>query len=224
MVNEIPLDVGGIIEVAKNIYTIPGMWHVQHIVQSDGIVVIEGPISSGYNRQHIEFIKKKYPNKPIKAVVVSSDAWPHLGGIRAFVADNIPVYTQFLNQGIISQVLKADYSMNPDKYQNHPQKANLKLVSERISINDPDTPIQIIPVNGEGGERKVALYFPKQKLLYASDLIQLQGRNRDSFFAPQYLTEVKAVVDKYQLDVVTVFAMHTAPIPWQQVLDALEKY
>lgn len=214
----------GVIEVAENIFTIPGSWHLGHVIQSDGIVVIEGAIASGYSKQHLDYLKKTYPNKPIKAVAATSDAWPHIGGIREFAAEEIPIFTHQLNQPIINVLLAADRSLNPDSQETHPKQANFNLIAHKQTLNDQETPIEIYPVNGEAGERMIALYFPRQKVLYASDLLQMTGRNRDQFFAPQYLSEVKALVDRHGLEVNTVFAMHLSPIPWTNVLEALKSY
>ncbi len=214
----------GLIEVGPGIFTVPGSWYVGHILQEDGIVVIEAPISSGYNRQHIEFLKKTYPNKPIKAVISTSDAWPHIGGIREYVAREVPVYSHFLNEPIIRKVLQSDHSPLPDSFQRNPKKLNFNQVREIMEFRDDKVPFRLIPVNGEGGERMIAIYFPKQKVLYASDLIQFSDRAKTRFFAPQYLTEVNNIVQKFNLKVETVFAMHTSPIPWQRVEEALSEF
>lgn len=222
-VNLLPLNTAGEIAVSDHIFTIPGSWYVGHIVQSDGIIVIEAPISSGYSKQHLDFLRKKYPDKPLKVVFATSDAWPHLGGIRAFAAEGLGIYSHKLNRNIINDILKADHSPDPDKYQRTQSALDFNAVSEKVVIDDPITPVEIYPVNGEGGQRMIALYMPRQKVLYASDLIQFAGRNQKVFFAPQYLSEVKALVDRHRLQVETVFAMHTSPIPWKQVTDYLKE-
>lgn len=221
LVTDIKLKTSGIEEVAANIKTIPGQWYVGHIVQSDGILVIEGPISSGYNEQHLAFLKKQYPKKPIKAVFITSDAWPHIGGIRPFAADEIPIYTHKLNKEVIENVLSADHSLIPDAYELKKPKTKFKFIEKATLIDDATTPVMILPINGEGGERMIALYFPKQKALYASDLVQYNSRTQE-FFSPQYLSELKRIVDSYKLEVKTVFAIHTSPMLWQKVLDSLK--
>ncbi len=224
LVNNLSLPTDRQIEIAKGIHSVPGMWNVGMVVQEDGIVVIEAPISSGYNKKHLELIKSMYPLKKIKAVVVTSDAWPHVGGVREFIAQGIPVYTHFLNEEIINRVANSDHSLMPDSLEKAPKRPIMNLLSEPIQMNDPINPIRLIPINGEGGERMTAIYFPKQNLLYASDLVQYSSRRTKKFFAPQYLSEIKAVVDKYDLSVDTVFAMHMSPIPWTDVLNALESF
>lgn len=221
-VEETVLNTDGIIEVADNIFTIPGSWNVGHIIQSDGILVIEGPISSGYNAQHLAYLKEKYPNKPIKAVLATSDAWPHVGGIREFAAQKIPVYTHRLNKEIISRILAADHSPLPDAYEKSKAKPKFELIDKPVELNDPLNPVRILPVDGEGGERMIMLYFPKSKVLYASDLVQYDARSK-SFFSPQYLTEVQTVVERYGLDVETVFAFHTGPLAYSEIIKSIEK-
>lgn len=223
VVKDMPLPVDKIETVADNIFTIPGSWYTAHVVQDDGILVIESPISSDYSEQHIAYLEKKYPDKPIKGVFVTSDAWPHIGGARAYAARNIPIYTHQLNEPLLKQLLAADYSMMPDAYEQSRPNPKFNLINEPIEIKDETNPVRIIPVNGEGGERMIMLYFPKTRVLYASDLVQYSERNKE-FFSPQYLTEVKSAVDKYKLDVETVFAFHTSPIGYQEILDFLEEF
>jgi hypothetical protein len=220
-VNETKLPVEKAIEVAKGVFVIPGNWFTGWAEQEDGVVVIEAPISSGYSVQLMNEVKKRYAAKKIKGVVVSSDAWPHLAGVREYVASGTTVYTNKLNKPILDRVSQVDHSPKPDNQHIKKAKPIYALVDKPITLEDKNLPIQIIPVQGEGGERMVAVYFPKQKVLYASDLVQ-QMRDK-SFFFIEYLAEVKAMVDRHKLDVEIVYAMHTQPLPWKDILAALEK-
>lgn len=220
-VNDTKLAVDQTIEVAKGIFVIPGNWFTGWVEQEDGIVVIEAPISSGYSVQLMDEIKKLYPAKKIKSVVVSSDAWPHLAGVREYFAANVPVYTHKLNKATLDKIVQVDHSISPDHQQVKKTKPVYTLVDKTVTLNDKNVPIQIIPIQGEGGERMVAVYFPKQKVLYASDLVQ-QMRDK-SFFFIEYLSEVKAVVDRNKLEVETVYAMHTKPLAWKEIENALNQ-
>lgn len=220
-VNDTRLPVDQAIEVAKGIFVIPGNWFTGWAEQEDGIVVIEAPISSGYSVQLMNEVKKRYPSKRIKGVVVSSDAWPHLAGVREYFAAGILVYTNKLNKPVLDRISAVDHSPAPDHQQVRKAKPVYTLVDNVVTLNDKNVPIQIIPVQGEGGERMVAVYFPKQKVLYASDLVQ-QMRDK-SFFFIEYLAEVKAIVDRHKLDVETVYAMHTRPVAWKEITAALDQ-
>ena len=219
-VNDTKLPVERAKEISQGIFVIPGYWFTGWVEQSDGILVIEAPISQGYSIQLMNEVKKRYPAKKIKGVVVSSDAWPHLAGAREYIAANVPIYTNMLNEQILNRIAAADFSPAPDHLQLKKTIPQFKLVKDAVTIDDKISPVQILPMNGEGSERMVAVYFPKQKVLYASDLIQYSGGD---FFFKQYLAEVKALVDRHKLDVQTVYAMHMMPLEWKKIEEALNQ-
>jgi hypothetical protein len=210
-------------QIAPSISLVQDNWNTGWVEQQDGIVVIEAPIGSGYSKQVIAEIKKLFPAKPIKAVIVTSDAWPHLGGVREYMAAKVPVYSSPLNEGILNKLASSDYSIDPDTYQQSKVKPIYKWIQKPLTIDDLVTPVTVYPVNGEGGERMAVVYFPKQKLLYATDLIQYWNRARKIFFFPEYLHEVAEVVRKNQLQVETVYAMHLEPTPWKDIEEFLAK-
>ncbi|NOS92128.1 MAG: MBL fold metallo-hydrolase [Cyclobacteriaceae bacterium] len=210
-------------EVAQGIKLIEGAWNTGWVEQEDGIVIVEAPISSGHSKSMIEEIKTRFPNKPLKGVIVTSDAWPHLGGAREYMAENVPIFTSYLNENILNKLARADYSIQPDLFDKRKSKPIFKWIQSRVTINDKNIPLTIYPVNGEGGERMVVVYFPRQKLLYASDLIQYLDPSQKIFFFPEYLNEVREVIKKNNLDVETIYAMHLEPTPWKEVTNFLDK-
>src|SRR5580700_6403409 len=68
-----------------------GAWNSTLVKQPDGIVILEAPISGLYTQGVIETARKRYPGMPLKAVLSTSDSWPHTGGVRAAVAEGLPV-------------------------------------------------------------------------------------------------------------------------------------
>jgi hypothetical protein len=209
-------------EVAAGVKLIEEAWNTGWVEQEDGIVIVEAPISSGYSKHIIHEVKSRFPGKPIKGVIVTSDAWPHLGGAREYMAEGIPVFTSYLNEGILKKLAAADYAIQPDSFHKKNAKPVFKRVQSPVTINDKKNPVTIYPVNGEGGERMVVVYFPKHKLLYASDLIQYNDPSQKIFFFPEYLHEVREVIRKNNLQVETVYAMHLEPTPWVKVNDFLD--
>src|SRR5262249_37234056 len=79
-------------EVARNLVQLPGLWNVALIRQVAGTVILEAPISWGYSAKVIAEAEKRFPNLPVKAVISTSDSWPHLGGLREYTASGIPAY------------------------------------------------------------------------------------------------------------------------------------
>jgi glyoxylase-like metal-dependent hydrolase (beta-lactamase superfamily II) len=215
------LDASKAIALADNVVVLPGSWAVALVRQPDGIVVLEAPIGSAYSAQVIDAAAAKFPGVPIKAVVTTSDAWPHLGGVREYVARGIPVYALDLNMPILKRLVEATYTTAPDALATTPRAPIWKVVSERTTIGEGATRVDVIPVRGEGSERMMIAYLPGLNLLYASDLLQY-NRDRTTFFNPVYPAETAAAVQREDITgLQQVWAMHMNPIPWSKVTDAL---
>ncbi|MBX7174600.1 MAG: hypothetical protein K1X72_26735 [Pyrinomonadaceae bacterium] len=208
-------------EIAPGVVKVPGRWDVAFIRQNDGIVIIEAPIGSGYSAKAIEEAKKRFPDSKVKAVITTSDAFPHLGGVREYAAQGIPIYALDVNRPILERVLTAPHSFQPDNLQKNPRKANFKIVAGKTLLGDGANRLEIYPIRSESGERMLMIYFPEHKLLYASDLIQKQ---RDgNFFMPEYLTEIMQAVKRENLQVDNVFAFHSPMLPWSEIAGAVDK-
>jgi hypothetical protein len=209
------------IDIAPNIIQIPGAWNVGVVRQPDGIIIIEGPITSGYSGKIISEVKRRYPGEAIKAVVTTSDAWPHIGGIREYVALNIPIYILDLNQPILERLINASYRSQPDSLFKQPRQPKFRVVSGKTVIGSGTTSLELYPIRSESGERMMIGYFPAQKLLYSSDLIQ---RQRDgSFFMPEYLLELTECISREKLEVNNLFGMHIGLTPWRDIETAIAK-
>ena len=215
------LDPSKAIRLTDDVVVFPGSWAVTLVRQPDGIVVLEAPIGSAYSAQVIEVASAMFPGTPIKAVVTTSDAWPHLGGVREYVARGIPVYALDLNRPILERLVAAPYSKTPDALARSPRAGEWRLVSEKTTIGSGETRVDVIPVRGEGSERMMMAHLPALNLLYATDLLQY-NRDRTGFFNPVYPAELAAAVAREGITGIDrVWAMHMDPIPWSKVTEAL---
>lgn len=206
-------------ELAPGVVLLPGRWNILEIRQSDGIVILEAPISNKYSAMVMEDAKKRFPGLPVKCVVTTSDAWPHIGGVREYVANGIPIYALDLNRGILERLLRAPHSIKPDALQLHPRSPKITYVAKRTRLGSDSNAIDIIPMRTVTSERQLVVYLPAHKLLYSSDAFQ-RDANGD-FFLPQTVSEVVSVVGREKLDVDTDVGMHLGPTPWQSIEKSL---
>jgi len=208
-------------EVAPGIVQVPGSWNVEEVEFDDGIAILEGPISSGYSARAIADAEKRFAGKKVKMVVTTSDAWPHLGGMREYAARGIEIYALDLNKPILEQLFAAPHQMKPDELQRHPRKPVWHMVSGPTVAGGRENRMEIIPLRTQTGERQMVVYFPLAKLLYTSDLFQKDGQG--NYFLPQTMSEAVDVVKREKLDVEAVFGMHLAKTDWKEVVAAVEK-
>jgi hypothetical protein len=210
-------------KLATGIDLFEGAWNSTIVMQPDGIVILEAPISQLYTQGVIEEARKRYPGAPVKAVLSTSDSWPHVGGVRFAVAQGLPVYILDLNRPLLDRLMDAPHTLDPDaleklKTSSHPRWV---LVGGKRVIGSGENRIELYPLRGASTERQYMVYFPEHRLLYASDTLVLN--DNDTLYDPELMREVVAAVEREHLGVDTVFAMHQGPVEWNKVLSLLLK-
>jgi len=206
-------------EIAPGVFQIRASWNVGIVKTAEGIYIIEAPISSGFSKGVINEVKQKFPGEKIVGVLSTSDAWPHLGGVREYVANGIPVHVLDVNRPIIDRLIGSTYTTRPDSLQKKRVKPVIRTVSTKTTLGSGKQSFTVYPYRTETGERMMMVYFPESKLLYTSDLII--SSQKDGFFMPQYLSEAVDAINREGLAVETIFGMHLPPTPFKKVTDYL---
>lgn len=205
-------------ELAPGIWYLPGPCVATVVEQPDGLVVIDASMSSEYG----ELLKQKadslYPGKKIKALITTSDAWLHIGGLRSFAAiPGITIYHAERNSMIVNKLLTARYTTNPDALEKAGKKTyQTKSVSDSLVVGKGTNRIVLYTFKTEGGERMMMAYFPGHELLYASDLYQAKMGN-GQYWLPQYSWEVYQAILKRKIAVKNFYGMHTRVFPFSDL-------
>jgi hypothetical protein len=199
-------------EVAPGVELYGGSWNVSVIVQKDGLVLLEAPLSGRYVGGALDAITARHPGLPIRAVLTTSDSWPHIGGVRECVARGLPLYVLDANVPLLQRVVDAPHTLAPDSLARAPRKPDWHVVVNGESIGQGDDAVRVYPLRGASTERQYLVYFPGRKLLYASDTLVLNDDG--SLYDPELMFEVAQAVAREKLDVEQVYAMHQDPVPW----------
>lgn len=209
--------------LAPGIDLFGGAWNSTIVKQPDGIVILEAPISGLYTQGLIEEARKRYPDAPVKAVLSTSDSWPHTGGLRLAVALGLPVYILDLNQPLLDKITRAPHTLDPDALETSKKSKapKWKIVTEKQEIGSGENRMELYPLRGASTERQYMVYFPEIHLLYVSDTLALNDDG--SLYDPELMHEVLQAVKRADLRVDTVFAMHQEPMRWDKVLALIEK-
>ena len=218
-----PFRAGKSTALAPGVDLFEGAWNSTVVKQSDGLVILEAPISELYTQGVIDEARKRYPGVPIKAVLSTSDSWPHVGGVRFAVAQGLPVYILDLNQPLLDKMMSAPHKLDPDALGNAKgsKAPQWKIVSGQEEIGSGENRLALYPLRGAATERQYMVYFPESRLLYASDTLALSEDG--TLYDPELMHEVAQAVERAKLKVDTVFAMHQGPMPWDRVITLMEK-
>jgi hypothetical protein len=209
------------VDLAPGVTFFAGSWNATVVKQDDGVVILETPISGAYTEGLVAAAKAKYPGQTIKAVLSTSDSWPHVGGIRYDASQGFKTYILDLNEPLLNRMIAAPHTLSPDALQDSQRKPNWVIVSGKTEIGSSQNRMVLYPLRGASTERQYMVYFPEHRLLYASDTLVLNGD--DSLYDPELMREVKLAVDREHLEVDTVYAMHQGPEKWSKIVTLIQK-
>lgn len=209
------------VTLAPGITLYPGSWNTTLVKQDDGLVLLESPLSGTYVGGVIDEAKRQSPGQPLKAVLSTSDSWPHVGGVRQVVALGLPVYILDLNKPLLDRLIASPRHAHPDLLAQSPRQPKWRIVSHKVLVGAGPNRMELYPLRGAATERQYMVYFPEHKLLYASDTLALNADG--SLYAPELMREVMDAVKRENLEVTTVFAMHQEPVPWTRATELVER-
>ena len=137
----------------------------------DYVVMVEGPGSEAYTMAALGDVKKLTPNKPIKYVINTHHHSDHAGGLRAYVAEGIPIITHESHKKYYEQVIfKNQHRINPDRLARAPRPAIIETMKDKRLVTDGSRTIEIYLLrDNDHAEGLLAAYLPKEKLLVQAD-------------------------------------------------------
>jgi hypothetical protein len=189
-------------ELAPGIVRVPDQWVMTLVKQPDGVVVFESHISARYFRDIVAEVHRRWPGAPIKAVVLTSDPWGHLGGFREVVATGYPVYVSAGSIPFLTSLAKGG------------KTPKFVAVSKHTTIGTGDNRIELYPVGGPYAERMLMAYFPDRRLLYGADLVFMNrgadGKPSGGFHATP-AEDLRRAVAREHLVVDSVFCVQNYP-------------
>ena len=218
---ERPFDASDHVALAPGVDLYQGSWNLTVVKQPDGLVLIEAPISPFFTKQALAKVRADNPGVPIKAVLSTSDSWPHFAGVRQAVAEKLPVYVLDLNREMVERNVLAPHALHPDQQQTAPQAPRLVVVAGKVTLGSGPNRLELYPLRGAATERQYMVYFPAHRLLYASDTLALDSKTH-ALYDPELMHEVVQAVDREHLAVDRVFAMHEGPTAWAEVVQKVE--
>ncbi|MEO7206244.1 MAG: hypothetical protein ABI356_00250 [Steroidobacteraceae bacterium] len=112
----------------------PGSWNATVVKQDGGLVLLESPLSGTYMAGVIDKAKRQNPDPSLKAVLSTSDSWPHVGGVRQVVALGLPVYILDLNKLLLERLVASPRHLLPDLLAQLPRHPAWRI-SDTLALN-----------------------------------------------------------------------------------------
>ncbi len=208
-------------ELAPGVLLLGGGTHNTVIVeQAKGLLVIEAPLGEERSQAILAELRARFGNRKILGVINTHTHFDHAGGLRAFVAEGIPVITHQRNAAYFEAAWKHPHTLNPDRLARSPRRARFETFADKLLLDDAERPVEIHTLVGSGHNDAFAMvYLPKQYLLVEADAWTPAPPGAKPPAVNPLWTNLYDNVQRLRLDVRTIAPLHGAP----QTFDALRE-
>lgn len=157
------------------------------------------------------WIGRLFPGRHPVVLVVTDLAWPHIAGVRYWMAHGATLVSHGASRQFLTQVAERRWTLAPDALERRRGSAGLRLRSVTSSLSLAGGAVEVRAIDGVGSEGGLMVYLPGERFLYAGDYIQPGGP--DSFSAT-YAREVAAAVKRAVFTPERFAAMHVGLTDW----------
>ena len=166
-------------KIADGFWYVGGGTHASMAVEfKDFAAVIEAPLNEERSLAVIAEVKKLIPNKPIRWLVSTHHHWDHLGGVRAYVAqEGVTIILQEQNHAYYAEVLSVKpWLLKPDRLALAPPEEvaegyTFEKVSQQYALTDGTKVMQVYNVQGLAhAQGMLMVYMPKERIIVEADL------------------------------------------------------
>jgi len=175
----------------------------------DTVYVFDATQSEIRARADSAWIGRLFPGKHPITLVVTDIAWPHVAGVRFWVANGATILTHRANRAFLQRVIDRRWTATPDLLERRRAgiTPHVRGVDDSLRLAGED--ITLFAIDGVASEAALAAFLAPDRFLWASDYVQ-------TLAAPtQYLDETSAAVDRMHLVPLRVGAEHLRLSSWE---------
>jgi hypothetical protein len=163
-----------------------------------------------------EVIAKLFPGYKKLTVVITDLAWPHVAGVRYWVANGATIIAHKAAREFLQSVMDRRWTLAPDLLEQRRETAKLKFVGVDAAYSLAGGAISLHPIDGIGSEVALMVFLAPDGFLWASDYIQTVAGPSG------YASEVWRAVQRDGLHPERTAAEHLPLTPWAKI-EALQK-
>jgi len=209
------------VRVAPGIFLLVNRGYTQAVALArDTVWVLDATQAEARARHDSAWIARLFPGRRPVAVVVTDLAWPHLAGVRFWVANGATVVSHRASRDFLQRVVDHRWTREPDALERlrrkSPQAARLRFRAVEDSLSLAGGALRLYAIDGIGSEGALMAYFPAERFLWASDYVQSAQR------PALYTTEVWRAARRAGITPERVAAQHL-PITTWDVIERLAK-
>lgn len=184
------------------------------VLARDTVFVLDATLGEARARQDSTWIGRLFPGRHPVVLVVTDLAWPHIAGVRFWVASGAIVVSHRASRTFLERVVNHRWTREPDVLEK--RRASVRFifrgVDDSLALAGGDLVLHAI--DGASSEAALMAWLPGEHFLWASDYIQNLRQ------PTEYAREVLRATRRVGIDPERFAAEHVRLSPWK-LIDSL---
>jgi len=197
------------IRVGPNAFLLKNVGYTETVILArDTVYVLDATQGEARAQHDSTWIGRLFPGHHPIVLVVTDLAWPHIAGVRYWVAQGATVVAHRAARKFLESVVAKRWTQAPDLLERRRAQVHFKFVAVSDTMSLANGDILLLAVDGRTSEVALAAYDRPLRFLWASDYIQ-------TLAAPSaYLDDVWQAVLREHLDPERVAGEHLTLSSW----------
>lgn len=158
-------------ELAPGVQHVVGGSHNSLIVEmATHLIVFDSPVNDAQSKWVLDAARARYPNKPVRYLVLTHHHMDHAGGLRAYIAEGATLIVGQGSADHFRRVLSAPWSRNPDLAARDLSGARIVEVAGKYVLADGRREVAVYEVANPHARGMLIGYVPEAKLGFVTDI------------------------------------------------------
>ena len=181
-------------EIARGVqHQVGGTHHSLIVEMADHLVVFDAPVTDAQSSWTIAAARAKYPEKPIRYLVLTHHHMDHVGGLRAYAALGATLVVGKGAGDHFRKVLRAPYRRNPDLQPIDLGGTRVLEVADRHVFDDGRRQVSAILFDNPHAAASLIGYVADARIAYVTDVYSPGGPPLPPKINPALQSVVSAV-------------------------------
>ncbi|HEY0481072.1 MAG TPA: hypothetical protein VGD37_26335 [Kofleriaceae bacterium] len=202
-------------QVGPHTYLLSNPGYTEAVTRiGDEVIVFDATQGEARARKDADAIARLFPGAREVTVVITDLAWPHIAGVRYWVASGATIVTHTAAREFLRSVIDRRWTAAPDLLEQRRRTGkpvHPRLVGIDATYRLAGGAVSLHPIDGIGTETALLGYIVADRFLWASDYIQTVSE------PTAYAAEVVQAVRRDGLTPERAAAEHLPLTPWSQL-------
>jgi len=176
---------------------------------SEHIMMLEAGQSQARAQAYVDEIKRQFPGKPIRYVMVTHPHSDHTGGLPVLVAEGATIIAHANAREFLERALNTPRTLLDDALARTPRRAVVEPVHDMRSFSDGTRTVEFYHIfPAPHSDSLIVAYFPEEKILFQGDFSVNPGQP-----ANDHVRALVAALDKLGIDYERYINVHASAEP-----------